>query len=182
MSRSAPLDRRGLKWSRIGDHRPSTPLCPIQPHLLGGGKICCLGPSPTHAEFLPRVGESTAYMPRAGQILPGKYPRKLSYPPVNGWLGRCEVQQTSGRNAALSPKCVCHTVHKEDGTNATKLPNATGRSKALKGQRRESAIDPTTVKVLKGIEYLDGAIKRNCLCDSPWAQQLAARVLAAGAK
>ena len=182
MPRSAPLDRRGLKGPRICDNRPSTPPCPIQPHLLGGGRIRCLRTSPTHARFLPRVGESTAYMPRAGQILSGKYPQGLPCPPANGWLGRYEVRQTSGRNAALSPKSVRHTAHEGDGTNVTKLPNATGHGKALKGQRRESAIDPTTVKVLKGIEYLDGAIKRNRLCDSPWARHFAARALAAGAK
>ena len=167
MPRSAPLDRRGLKGPRIGDNRPSTPPGPIQPHLLGGKGIRCLRTFPTHSRFLTRVGESTEYMPRAGQILPDKCPLALPCPPANGWLRRYEVRQTSGRNAALSLKSVRHTAHEEDRTNATKLPNATGRSKALKGQRRESTIDPTMVKVLKRIEYLDGTIKLNCLCDSP---------------
>ena len=76
---------------------------------------------PDAREIFLGVGESTEYMPRAGQILPDKCPLALPCPPANGWLRRYEVRQTSGRNAALSLKSVRHTAHEEDRTNATKL-------------------------------------------------------------
>ena len=83
---------------------------------------------------------------------------------------------------ALASKSIRRTAQEGDGTNVTKLTNVIGYSKVLKGQCQESAIDLSIIKVLEGIEYLDGAIKRNCLCDSPWARHFAARALAAGAK
>ena len=134
MLRSALLDRRGLKGPRIGDNRPFTPPGPIQPHLFGGEGIHCLRTSPTHARFLLGVGESTEYMPRAGQILPDKCLLALPCPPANGWLGRHKARQTSKRNTPLDLKSVCHKAHEGDRTNMTNLLNAMGLSKALKGQ------------------------------------------------